>query len=77
MEHSAAELVDAVAPYYPHVARDLLASSLRRYKDAGLWARNPDVSRQGFSRLADSLKSGGFISRMHAYEDCVDQSFAS
>jgi NitT/TauT family transport system substrate-binding protein len=77
MEYSAAELADAVAPYYPHVARDLLASSLQRYKDAGLWARTPDVSRQGFSRLADSLKSGGFISRVHAYEDCVDQSFAS
>ena len=27
-EHSGAELADAVAPYYPHVARELLASSL-------------------------------------------------
>ena len=73
-EHSAEELADAVAPYYPHVARELLASSLQRYRDAGLWARTSDVSRQGFARLADSLKSGGFISRSHAYEDCVDQS---
>jgi len=74
-EHGGAELVDAVAPYYPHVPRELLASSLQRYHDAGLWARTPDVSRQGFTRLADSLKSGGFISRSHVYEDCVDQSF--
>ena len=74
-EHSAQELADAVAPYYPHVAGEHLASSLRRYRDAGLWARTPDVSRQGFARLADSLKSGGFISKLHAYEDCVDQSF--
>ena len=73
-EQSAEELADAVAPYYPHVARELLASSLRRYRDAGLWARRPEVSRQGFARLADSLKSGGFVSRLHAYEDCVDQS---
>jgi NitT/TauT family transport system substrate-binding protein len=73
-EHSAAELAGAVAPYYPHVDRALLASSLKRYRDAGLWARTPEVSRQGFTRLADSLKSGGFISRQHAYEDCVDQS---
>jgi hypothetical protein len=35
------------------------------------------VSRQGFDRLAESLKSGGFISRMHSYEDCVDQSLCS
>jgi NitT/TauT family transport system substrate-binding protein len=74
-EHSAQELADAVAPYYPHVAGELLASSLARYRDAGLWARTPEVSRQGFARLADSLKSGGFIKSLHAYEDCVEQSF--
>ena len=75
-EHSGAELAETVASYYPHVARELLASSLQRYHDARLWARTPDLSRQGFVRLAESMKSGGFISRLHAYEDCVDQSFA-
>ena len=73
-EHSAEELANAVAPYYPHVARELLASSLQRYRDAGLWGHTPELSRQGFARLADSMKSGGFISRLYAYEDCVDQS---
>ena len=75
-EHSAEELADAVAPYYPHVARELLASSLQRYRDAGLWARTSELSRQGFARLADSLKSGGFIAQLHAYEDCVEQSLS-
>ena len=74
-EHNGAELADAVATYYPHVAREHLASSLQRYHDAGLWARTPVVSRPGFARLTDSLKSGGFVSRAHVYEDCVDQSF--
>jgi NitT/TauT family transport system substrate-binding protein len=74
-EHSGAELAHAVAPYYPHVPREHLASSLQRYHDAKLWARTPEVSREGFVRLADSLKSGGFVSRLHVYEDCVDQSF--
>jgi NitT/TauT family transport system substrate-binding protein len=73
-EHNGAELAEAVASYYPHVTRELLASSLQRYHDAGLWARTPDVSRQGFARLADSLKSGGFTTRVHTYEDCVEQS---
>ncbi len=73
-EHGAEDLSEAVAPYYPDVPRDILVSSLRRYHDAGLWARTPEVSREGFARLADSMKSGGFISRMHTYEDCVDQS---
>jgi NitT/TauT family transport system substrate-binding protein len=73
-EHSGEALSDAVAPYYPHVARELLVSSLQRYHDAGLWARTPEVSRVGFARLAESLRSGGFVSRAHAYEECVEES---
>jgi len=73
-DHSAEELADVVAAFYPHVARELLADSLRRYREAGLWARRPEVSREGFARLAECLLSGGFIARTHAYEDCVDQS---
>ncbi len=72
-EHGPEQLADAVAPFYPDVAHDLLASSLRRYFEAGLWARHPEVSREGFARLAASLVSGGFISKTYSYEDCVDQ----
>lgn len=72
-DHSAEDLAEAVASFYPDVPGEVLASSLRRYRDAGLWARTPDISRQGFDRLAESLKSGGFISRIHSYEDCVEQ----
>ena len=72
-EHSADELAATVASFYPDVPREVLTSSLGRYRDAGLWARTTDVSREGFDRLAESLKSGGFISRLHAYEDCVEQ----
>jgi len=75
-EHSGAELADTVAPYYREVPPELLASSLQRYRDANLWARAPAVSREGFERLADSLKSGAFVSKLHSYEDCVDQSLS-
>jgi len=74
--HSAQDLADAVAPYYTHVPRDILAAAFQRYRDAGLWSRTPQVQPQGFARLADSLKSGGYISRVHAYEDCVEQSLS-
>jgi len=73
-DHGAEELAAVVAPFYPNVASDLLANSLRRYHDAGLWARTPEVSREGFARLSASLLSGGFTTRVHAYEDCVDES---
>jgi len=73
-DHGAEELAAVVAPFYPDVASDLLASSLRRYHDAGIWARSPEVSREGFARLSASLLSGGFISRNYVYGECVDQS---
>jgi NitT/TauT family transport system substrate-binding protein len=73
--HSGAELADAVESYYPNIPREILSSSLQRYHDARLWADTPKVSREGFSRLADSLKSAGYISRLHTYDDCVDQTF--
>jgi NitT/TauT family transport system substrate-binding protein len=73
-DHGSEELAAVVAPFYPDVASDLLTNALRRYHEAGVWALSPEVSREGFARLAASLLSGGFISRMHAYEDCVDES---
>jgi NitT/TauT family transport system substrate-binding protein len=72
--HDASELATVVAPYYPDVAPDLLASSLQRYRAPGLWARDPAMSRQGFARLAESFVSGGALSTMPRYEDCVEQS---
>jgi NitT/TauT family transport system substrate-binding protein len=73
-EHSAEELAGVVARFYPDVPQDVLVRSLQRYRDAGLWSRTTEVSRQGFARLADSLRSGGFISHTPRYEDCVEQS---
>jgi NitT/TauT family transport system substrate-binding protein len=73
VEHAAEELADVIAPFFPDIAHDVLLSSLRRYRAAGIWSGAPEVSRKGFQRLGDSLLSGGFISRIPAYEDCVEQ----
>jgi NitT/TauT family transport system substrate-binding protein len=76
-QHSAEELADITAPFYPDVPRTILVSSLHRYGQSGIWARTPNVSREGFRRLGECLVSGGFISRMPIYEDCVDQSLST
>src|SRR4029077_19093347 len=68
----AGELAKAVATFFPDVPADILARSLGRYKDAGLWSRETRMIPQGFTRLAQSLYSGGFISRMPGYDECVE-----
>src|SRR6185369_3359154 len=73
-DNSAEELAKAVAPSFGHVPDDILVASLRRYRDADLWARNPAMSKQGFSRLNSSFVSGGLLKRSPAYETCVEES---
>lgn len=67
-----AELAKAVATFFPDIPADILASSLGRYQKAGLWSRETKMIPQGFARLAQSLHTGGFISRMPPYDECVE-----
>ncbi len=72
--HDGDALAAATASYFPDIAPNLLASALRRYRTAGVWAATPDMSREGFVRLAESFLSGGLLARMPRFEDCVDAS---
>src|SRR6478752_6876833 len=68
----AEELATAVTTFFPDVPKDILARSLDRYTQAGLWSRETKMIPQGFERLAQSLHSGGFIARMPSYDECVE-----
>ncbi len=69
--HGVVELARVVQPLYPGVDRKLLESSFARCQSAGLWACQPQISRTGFQRLAQSMLSAGFIGREASYEQCV------
>ncbi len=73
-EYGGEDLVQVAARFYPDIAPGILSSSLTRYREAGVWGQTTAVSRNGFARLAQSLLSGGFISRQPVYEDCVELS---
>jgi NitT/TauT family transport system substrate-binding protein len=70
--HSGTQLAEVVACYFPDVPQELLIRSLQRYLDAGLWARDTAMSKQGFERLGSSFLSGGALKRPPAFERCVD-----
>lgn len=67
----AGDLARAVGPFFPSIPADGLARAFARYMQAGVWADDTGVSREGFSRLAMSLRSGGFISSLPDYDACV------
>jgi NitT/TauT family transport system substrate-binding protein len=72
--HGGKELAEVVASFFPNVPNELLVCSLQRYLDAGLWARDTAMSKQGFERLGLSFVSGGSLSRSPVFENCVDAS---
>ena len=72
--HSGKDLAEAVASFFPDVPHELLARSLQRYLDAGLWARDTAMSKQGFERLGLSFLSGGSLKQSPVFADCVDVS---
>ena len=74
--HTGKELAGTVASFFPDVPQYLLARSLQRYLDAGLWARETAMSDQGFERLGASFLSGGALKRQPVFEDCVDTSLS-
>jgi NitT/TauT family transport system substrate-binding protein len=69
--NSAAELARTVGSFFPAIPTDRLARGFDRYMQARVWADDTDVSHEGFSRLAISLRSGGFITSEPDYDDCV------
>ena len=68
----AEDLAAGVATFFPDVPKDILARSLGRYRDAGLWSRETRMIPQGFDRLGQSFVSGGSLTRMPRYDDCVE-----
>jgi NitT/TauT family transport system substrate-binding protein len=68
-------LANVVAPYFPTVARPLLTAALTRYRDLGIWGRDPILPRAGYDRLVAGLVSGGFV-RGTPFATAVDNSFA-
>jgi NitT/TauT family transport system substrate-binding protein len=69
--NGAEKLAEATTAFLPDVPYELLLRSLQRYRDAGLWAREPKLSRQGFDRLGQSFLSGGALNRLPVYDECV------
>ena len=74
---SPAEAVaDRIAAVFPEYDRGALAEGVQRYKDAGVWATDPTITRHGFDRMRDALITGGLVREAHPYESIVRPEFA-
>ena len=69
-------IADAVAPGFPDIDRGILERAVGRFSKQGTWPGDPVLRRPGFDYLQDILRSGGFITGTHRYEDLVDAAIA-
>jgi NitT/TauT family transport system substrate-binding protein len=69
-------LADAVQTYFPNVPAGLLRAAVARYRDLGIWGKNPILPRAGYDRLRAGLISGRFVKDGAAFDLAVDNSLA-
>ena len=72
----AAELAEAMAPYFPEVPAARRRAICARYQALRIWGRTPVLPREGYDRLLQSMQSAGFVNPGTPYEQAVDNSFA-
>ena len=75
-DNEPAAVADCVAPIFPDYDRALLTDGIRRYQAAGVWATDPLIGEDGFSRMRDALIAGGLVRHPHPYNAIVQPDFA-
>lgn len=75
-EHTAEEIADVVAPYFENVDRDIMVSSIARYKEQGSYATDPIVDEAEWNNLLDVMTSAGELSARTEHSEIVNTTFA-
>lgn len=72
----AAEVADAVSPFFAERPRPQLERAIEAYKRQETWAESPLIGEQGFTAMRDLLIDGGLVKGRHRYERLVRPDFA-
>lgn len=75
-DHSAEEIADVVLPYFENVDRDILISSIDRYKQQGSFASDPIVDEAEWNNLLDVITSAGELDQRPEHSVLVNTEFA-
>ena len=67
----AAQVAEAEAPFFPEIARPVLAATIAYYQKLGCWTPHVEITRPAFEVALDVFQHAGLITRRHAYEDVV------
>lgn len=76
--HSPDEAAAVIAPYFEGTSKDLIATSIERYKKLDTWPSNPVMTKEQLDILQNVLMEAGTLKAEQKvkYEDVVDATFA-
>ncbi|KWX70103.1 ABC transporter substrate-binding protein [Paenibacillus jilunlii] len=75
-EHSPEEIADAILPYFENTDRDIVISSVKRYKEQDTYAVNPVIDGKEWNNLLDVMDNAGELKERIPEAKIVDNSFA-
>ncbi|WP_141501354.1 ABC transporter substrate-binding protein [Paenibacillus luteus] len=74
--NDADKIADAVLPFFENVDRDIVVSSIDRYKQQGSFATDPIIDEAEWNNLLDVITTAGELEKRTEHGELVDTSFA-
>ncbi len=74
--HTAAEIAQTVAEFFPDTSLELLTASAQSYIDIGAWCDTPVMSEDSFNRLQQVMREAGELTQTAPFDKVVNNSFA-
>ena len=74
--HSAAEIADAIASFFPDTDKDLLTKAMQSHIDVDAWNTDSVMKKEAFDRLQDVISEAGELKEKVDFHTLVDNSFA-
>ncbi|NUU62861.1 ABC transporter substrate-binding protein [Paenibacillus agri] len=75
-DHSPEQIADAVLPYFDKTDRDIVISSIKRYKEQDTYATDPIIDNKEWNNLLDVMENAGELKERIPVDKIVNNSFA-
>jgi len=75
-DSEAAEIAEAVAPFFDQVPRELIAQAISRYQAQETWPNHPALAEPEYQGLQEILIGAGLVKERQPYEKVVRPEFA-
>ena len=75
-EHTAEEVAEVIQSFFPDTDLEMLANSVKSYKDIDAWNETPVLKQEAFDRLQTVMAEAGELDTKAPYDIIVNNKFA-